>query len=444
MQQRIAKAQGIATDVVAYRNASLFSAVNGDDMLDAVTIMVDGDRIAAIVPSAEDAAALPEGAHIVDADGWYAIPGLVDSHVHLATLPDRAHATAMLRRYLYGGITTVRDMAGDARALAELSRAALIGEIDAPDIKYAALMAGPGFFSDPRTVMAALGERPGYVSWLQAIDGRTNLPLAVAEARGTGATGIKIYANLSGELTQAIIAEGRAQDIPVWAHVEVYPADIYAAIGATAVSHVCMIAESLLRPPGAVPRSPEAMVDLGQFDVNAPAFQRYLKEMTASGSALDATAALSKKNAEARATGGPDEGASAARPVCPFDTVIDPILSALHAAGVPIVAGTDYAAPPDDPFPALVEEMETLEQVRTMSTADVIRSATVNAATVLGLADEIGSIEVGKYANIVFLKDDPLQGVQNLRSVVLTVKRGHAFFREDYEHQPIPASPDAD
>ena len=162
------------------------------------------------------------------------------------------------KRYLFGGITTVRDMAGDTRSLANLARASLINEIAAPDIYFSALMAGPSFFSDPRTIMAALGGTPGDVPWMQSITADTDITIAVAKARGTSATGIKMYANLESDEVRRIIEESRKQRFPVWAHIEVYPASIFDTIGANAVSHVCMIPLALMRPGGAAPRSAEA------------------------------------------------------------------------------------------------------------------------------------------------------------------------------------------
>jgi cytosine/adenosine deaminase-related metal-dependent hydrolase len=71
------------------------------------------------------------------------MPGLLTTH--LATEPtkedNRMRAEKDLKEMLLSGITSVRDMAGDARALASLSRDAGLDEIISPDIYYAALMA---------------------------------------------------------------------------------------------------------------------------------------------------------------------------------------------------------------------------------------------------------------------------------------------------------------
>jgi hypothetical protein len=103
----------------------------------------------------------------------------------------------MMRRDLFGGVTAVRCMGDDARALAELARAARLHEIPGPDIYYAALFAGPEFFKDPRIAASTQGTAPGKTPWMQAIDDQTDLATAVTLARGTGAIAIKIYANLS-------------------------------------------------------------------------------------------------------------------------------------------------------------------------------------------------------------------------------------------------------
>ena len=107
-----------------------------------MAIVVDGERIGSIRPD-NQAGKQSGAANTVDAHGLFVLPGLIDSHVHLATSPNRPYAEALLRRDVFSGVTTVRDMAGDTRFLADLSRAARLGEMPSPDIYYAALMAGP-------------------------------------------------------------------------------------------------------------------------------------------------------------------------------------------------------------------------------------------------------------------------------------------------------------
>src|SRR6185369_7767005 len=222
-----------------------------------MAVVVKGERIAAVSPDADLKPADLARARNVDISGKYLLPGLIDSHEHLATPPNRRLAEATLRRDLYGGVTAVRDMADDLRAVGELARASRVGEIPAPDIYYAAFMAGPSFFVDPRTHAANAGVTPGTAPWMQAITDETDLPLAVARAKGTSATAIKIYANLSGELVAKIAAEAHRQGMQVWAHSAVFPAtpaQVLAA-GPDVVSHTCYMAYEAAGP---VPASYQA------------------------------------------------------------------------------------------------------------------------------------------------------------------------------------------
>ena len=67
-----------------------------------------------------------------------------------------------------------------------------------------------------------------------------------------------------------------------------------------------------------------------------------------------------------------------------------------------------------------------------MPTNAILQSATMVGARALGQEHEMGSIEVGKLANMVVLSRDPLASLENLKTVVMTVKRGHVFPRRAF------------
>jgi hypothetical protein len=422
-QDRLNKLAGKALGRVIYRGATLIDGTAAAPRAD-MSIIVSDDRIEAIVPTAQLTEAQKANARIVDAAGQYVLPGLIDSHVHYATNPDRPYAEAELKRNIYGGVTGVRDMAGDARELAGLSREALLNRIPSPDIFYASLVAGPSFFKDPRTVVAALGTQPGTVPWLYAVDDKTRLPLAIAQARGTGATGMKIYANLPGTLVRKLIAEANSQHFPVWTHMQVYPATPYDSLGATAVSHVCMIARHV-RETGKSAYGHSGEPSYDGLTADDPGIKKYIAALAKSGTIMDATLSVYK-------TDGPH---------CHLDLAGD-ITRAMHAAGIKIIAGTDTDNTGEDPFPVLDGELEKLVSHAGFTPQQAITAATANAAEALGKQREFGTLEAGKYANMVFLTRDPLQDIGNVRSVVLTVKRGNEFPRADYKFAPLPAHED--
>ncbi|WP_197460256.1 amidohydrolase family protein [Sphingorhabdus sp. M41] len=430
----LAEAAGLAQGKVVYRDVVLIDGTSENARPD-MAIVIQDDRITAIVPNSAVSEDMLDGATVYDMAGEYVLPGLIDSHVHLATLPHRATASAYMKRYIYGGITGVRDMAGDVRALADLSRASLVNEIPAPDLFYASLMAGPDFFSDPRTVTSGLGGVPGKLPWMQAITEDSEIALMVAQAKGTSATGIKIYANLPGKLVQAIIAEGKKQNFPVWSHLQVYPATPYDSLGATVASHVCMIARYVgernkQRYGHDNPPSYEGIT------AEHPEIRKYISALLKSGTIMEATLSVYDEISAEQAAALNEDG-TPQRPGC-SRVLAAGITRAMLEAGVPIIAGTDRAAPADDPFPKLYEEMEALVSDAGLTPQQAILSATSVAARGLGKSQDIGTLEAGKFANMVFVKQDPLADISALRSISLTVKRGHRFERKDYEHKNIP------
>lgn len=423
----LAAAPGNASGPVLYADVTIIDGTgapprSGQDLL------VDGERILAVGPHGS-LAAQAQAARRVDLPGRFVIPGLIDSHVHLATPPNRPRAEAILRRQLYGGVTAVRDMADDLRSVGELARASLVGEIPAPDIHYAALMAGPPFFADPRVLSVSRGFAPGTAPWMQAINAKTDLRTAVTLARGTSATAIKIYADLPAERVAAITAEAHRQHLMVWAHSAVFPArpaDVIAA-GADILSHVCYLAYE------AQPKMLSAYEDRTPVDETRlaptgddPVIARLYRAMAKRGTILDATGSLFVKF-EAERKANPK-----AKPLrCTGARTIQ-LTRQAWGAGIPISTGTDYTNPAGDPWPEVHSELRYLVNDVGMPPLAALHSATLVGARAAGQAKDMGSIEAGKLANFVILTADPLADIGNIERIEMTVKRGREYRRADY------------
>jgi imidazolonepropionase-like amidohydrolase len=416
-----------SADLVLYRDATLIDGT-GAPARPHMDVLVAGERILGVFPDATSPAEATN-ARVVNLHGQYLMPGLIDSHVHLATPPNRRQAEAMLRRDLYGGVTAVRDMADDLRVLADITRASRVGEIAGPDVYYAALMAGPDFFNDPRTAQTSAGGVPGQVPWMQAVTDQTDIPLAVARAAGTSATAIKLYADLNPTLAGRITAEAHRQHLLVWSHATLYPAkpsEVVAA-GVDAISHACLLVRE---PDPDVPRwsQPRHPVDLGPLRAgDNPTLARLFAVMAKRGVILDATVWTYGAP--------PSVGPSSTPPLTPGgcdDIVGGAITGQAYRAGVQISTGTDNVAPWTDPWPDLFHELLELRDRADMPPAAVLRSATLVGARAAGQEREMGSLEPGKLANMVVLAKNPLSSIDNLKTVVMTVKRGRAFLRDDF------------
>ena len=413
---------------VLYRGVTVIDVTGGPARKN-MAILTKGEAIVAITPAS---AAPPSGTAIVDLPGLYASPGLINSHEHLSTPPDRAGAEAVMKKDVYGGVTAMRDMADDLRQVADLARASLVGEIPGPDIYYAALFAGPEFFEDTRVEAVSRGVPLGDAPWMRKIAATTDLRQVIAEARGTGATAIKIYADLPPDQVAAIVTEAHRQHLLTWAHGAVFPTkpDDEALAGVDTMSHVCMLA---YQASDTIPHAyhKRAPVDEAKFANGIdPSVAKVFADMKAHDIILDATLLVYEEMAADYAADpkGP-------KPYC-APTLASRLTTAAYRAGVMISTGTDSSSKPENPWPVLQDEMELLQDKAGLKPIDVIRAATLTGAMTMHQDDKMGSIAAGKLANIVFTRDDPTKSVHAYRSLVLTVKRGAPFWRKDMAVHP--------
>ena len=404
-----------------YKNVTLIDGT-GAVPRPGMSILVDGERIAKVWKDSEIAFKLAGDVRVVDMSGKYVLPGLTDSHQHLATPPDRPWAQAQMKRDLYSGITSTRDMADDLLNITDLARASRIHEIPGPDIYYAALMAGPSFFEDPRVQAASLGAVGGEVPWMRAITPQTDLPMAVAQAKGTSASAIKIYANLPGSEVTRITKEAHRQGVPIWAHAAVFPATPKEVLdaGADVVSHVCMLAYQVSDevPSQYHNRAPVDETKFGQ-GVN-PQIAPLFAKMKTDGVVLDATVRI-----YAEMEGRP-------RAYCSTKLAAE-LTRQARQAGVIVSAGTDGFSAPEAAFPALYEELELLVEKAGFSPMDAIVAATRNGALAVRKDADFGVIAEGNLANLVFTAQDPSKDIKALRTLTLTVKRGREYPRADFD-----------
>src|SRR5688500_10431694 len=188
------------------------------------TVVVEGGRVAAVYAAGTRVA--PAHADVRRLAGHFVTPGLIDAHVHVtspfATRPRQDSILALLFR---GGVTTVRDMAGDAVALSALAAEGRDPRSPTPRIYYSAVFASAAFFrTDRRAAPAAHGLTPGEAPWLRAVDDSTDLARAVEVARWAGATGVKLYTGLPARLVERVAAEAHRQGLRVWGHASIIPA----------------------------------------------------------------------------------------------------------------------------------------------------------------------------------------------------------------------------
>jgi len=304
----------------------------------------------------------------------------------------------------------VRDMAGDARVLSGYARDAEVGDIISPNIYYSALMAGPEFFNDPRSVATARGGTAGEMSYMKGVSDTTDLVLAIAQAKGTGATGIKLYADLSGPLVKKIVNEARKQGMKVWGHAWLSPAKPSDMIngGVQSISHAPLLIREKL---DSVPSSWKKAGYLEKNWKDSMAFDASLFVlMKAHNTILDATMATYKKWAK-------EEPSRAYN-----YTITKHITSAAYKAGVKICAGTD-----NDQEAFVQQEIKLLVSDAGFSPIDALIAGTKHGAEAIGIDRDHGTVEVHKIADLLLLDGNPLENIDHLDDVYMVIKDGTIF-----------------
>ncbi|HVM22066.1 MAG TPA: amidohydrolase family protein [Sphingomicrobium sp.] len=399
----------VAAERIALTNARVIDGT-GAPPQEQRTVIVENGRIAAIRPAAR--AKLPPNARVIDLSGLTLLPGLIDAHVHVNDAKDRE---GQLRAVLHSGVTTLRDLAGDARITGDLARKAARGEIEAPAIHYPAVMFGPGFFEDDRARKSAEGAVPGASPWSRVVTPGSDIKQIVSEARATGATGLKLYASLTPELVRELTSEAHRQGLLVWAHSVIFPAGVDHAVaaGADSIIHAKgMISLGRSDVPGTFREGTETWVRNFDYSATDPAsepFQKLYAEMRRKGTILEPALMA--------------DGERRPKPLPPWLAALRDwscrATAAAHRAGVPLGAGTDGHVIAGE----LQSELQRLVECG-LAPMDAIRAATLNNARAIGIEKTHGSIAVGKAADLIAVGGDPAKDIAATRDVRLVMKAG--------------------
>jgi imidazolonepropionase-like amidohydrolase len=358
------------------------------------TVFIDDGRIAAVGPSSR--VRVPPQAAVVRAAGKTVMPGLWDMHAHFEQVEWGPI-------YLAAGVTTVRDVGNELEFITAVRDAVSAGKGLGPRLLLAGLIDGPG----PRGMGLARAATPD--------EGRQ----WVNRYHDAGFDQIKVYSSVSLEVLRAIAAEAHRLGMSVTGHV---PRSMNAITALDAGLDQINHAEYLLEPPmpegqliaalkrhhGAVDPT-LALYELVARPLNRPidTFEPGVKKVAPElegplngfGSPPNLAAAQQSRLSESLA-----------------------IVGRLHAAGIPIVAGTDQSVPGH----SLHREIELYVKAG-FSNFDALAAATVVPARLMKRSEDSGTIEIGKRGDVIILDGNPLDDVANTRRIYRIVTNGRVF-----------------
>ncbi|TBW29959.1 amidohydrolase family protein [Gramella sp. KN1008] len=366
----------------------------------------------------------------IDLQGHYLIPGLIDTHVHMGmgnrALPRTPDTARMeFKRWVYNGVTSVRDMGGDARLLAYENRLIQRNEIPGPEIYFCATFGGDDMMDkDMRMKIITQGVKMKNAGWAQRATPEMDIEQSVAMARGSLVSGIKFYAGVDADLIKEITKEAHEQGLKSWSHLTVFPDRPIKIIeaGVDVVTHVwgAFWQDKDVDPTVRIPfthtsfenaRAAIYPQDLSKLNVDSPELKMLLDAMVEHNVIWDINYSI--KNPKM------------------YDLYKAYALAA-SKAGVTLSTGTDYYNDITEPYPTVFREIEQLVGDGILSPAKAIEAATLNGAKAIGIEETHGSVEKGKVANLVVLRKNPLEDIMAIREIEFTMKNGHIFYRKDY------------
>jgi enamidase len=341
------------------------------------SILIREGRIATV----SDAPSRAAGARRIDANGLTVMPGFIDAHRHIMRGDDvtwfREEAADRMREFLEAGFTTLMSGGGPVPGILELKRRVEAGELVGPRIITSGRV-DPENFPTPAAARAEVARL-------------ADLGIEIIKAR---------IEPEDKDLLAEIAAEAKRHGLEVMVHAVTVPAMI-AAVEAGAGKLVHTPHGSFMTPEQA-----RMVADAG------------IENLSTAGFALPTFGVFNDDNVPTFRDGSPwpdqilGTGSNAAgeKPVNG---------RTLWDAGVAYGFGTDTGYLPRD---GLVHELRALHLV--FSAQDIIKLMGPNTAAFIDMGDQLGTVEPGKLADLVFIDGDPLDMIFDLRKVVTVIKGG--------------------
>ncbi|MCF8472424.1 MAG: amidohydrolase family protein [Sphingomonadaceae bacterium] len=421
----------LASTPLAAQSTEVITVIHAGKLLDKPgapprgpsTVIIRNGKIAEVLSGHQPS---PAGAALIDLKDKFVLPGLIDSHVHLdsdaggnAALiesltdsPARAayRAAGNAKKTLMAGFTTVRNMGDGTGATLALRDAVAAGELPGPRIIDAgrSISTTSGHMDATLSVSedlhGSIGQEnlcDGVESCRQAIRKQVRRGVDVIKIATTGGVNSRIGAGLGRQLfddeVKALVdtAHLYGKKIAVHAHGD-DGVNIALAAGADSIEHGTMMTDEsikLFKAAGAY------------YVPTLSTVNGYLERLAANPNAYPPDV-LAKVQWRIGVTGKS--------------------LAKAYPAGVKIAFGTDAGV---SKHGRNADEFELMVK-HGMPASAAIQAATMNAATLLGVEKEVGSIEPGKAADLIAVAGDPIADITTLKSVRFVMKDGRVFKAE--------------
>jgi imidazolonepropionase-like amidohydrolase len=402
--------------------------VKSGNILPNRTVAIDSNRISAIY---ESEIACSGSTNVINGKGKYLIPGLWDMHAHYKW--DRVEIDPLL---IANGITGVREMWGDMPEFVKIPKKTQLEGMVSPDIYLSGDLLDGNPPSFPMGCLVVTTPNEAIDAVKKQIDKKVDF--------------IKVYSSLSEECFLAIANETKRNNIKFAGHIP-DKVSIYKAIDAGMASseHLygflegCFPKDYYENPPKSfkefISRFPETKFDsLCSLLAKSSMWLCPTLTVNRAMSFLNDSIFISDNRIDYLPSSVIEIWNQKTKPYTKdqINTFANSrrerylfelsLIGKMNEKGVKFLAGTDFPNPYVFPGFSLHDELSLMVKGG-MSTYDALKTATLNAAIFINKEDDFGSVEVGKLASLVLLNMNPLENIENTKSIETVIVRGKVF-----------------
>ena len=445
-----------ASSRIIIENATL---VDGTSTIrENMTVVLQGDEIRSIKKSGSKNITIEDKDRVIDATGKFLIPGLWDAHVHLTFIPELDYETAY-KLFLMNGVTSIRDTGAVLKKLQPALDFANKNPKKTPRIFFS----GPLIDGMSRVYK---GGEPGFPELSIGVNESTDLEALINDLIKEGVSFLKTYEMLSPSTFGRLVKIAKQKNLRVTSHIPL-SMDLTKAVdaGLDGMQHIrnldlaCAenadeilmqrqeLLKNLHKLPGSSLRTKihqsQRYAALDNIDENR--CNKIIKYLATNNVFQTPTLTINTVGSkrffadskwqdtykflplEVQKTWLNNSLNLSQQPVSENNKMFEDwsmkIVSLLNKQGVKIIAGTDTPIGFLTPGFSLHKELELLVEAG-LTPLQALRSATITPAEFFNLENKMGTIETGKYADLVILNSNPLKDIQNTQDIYKVILKG--------------------
>lgn len=358
---------------------------------------------------------IPSHSKYIDGKGKYLCPGLWDMHFHLCW--DKNNDTLLFPALLQNGITGIRDMGGDLKIMNNFKS-------ESQNFKPAIFGAGPMIDGNP----------PVYNDFSLPVDDNTNMTAVLDSLKNNGVDFFKTYSLIKEKQLLEISNYTKKNNFQFAGHLSEYiEPEISILSGQKSIEHLNRLdiiwEENKKRLDSIATLMNENHTYLCPTLITyqlktkvrdtSIALFNYSKYISATLMSEWQAAWKKRLNRHTKLADWDELNKT-------FQSQMQ-LINHINKMGVMILSGSDFAGMPYVyPGISLHQELKLLVEAG-LTNHEALKTATINPANFMAKQNHFGSVTVGKYADLLILKNNPLENIENLRTIQFVISKGKKY-----------------